>query len=142
MKLHIDFAFNSDFNELPVHERDLYNHFLLVEGLLEIKINDAVYFYEEYCALLAFYLQLEKWLAQPFAKRGDFLYHTLELDEEEPFLAVNHFQDQAQLHVIWPEADLYNVFPADYLHKELEKFCFRLGPAIEQHYQLQLRHFR
>lgn len=140
-QLFINFDFRSDFKHLSARERRQFGDFLYVEGLLEIKINGVTYFYEEACPLLEFYLQLEKWLKKPFSKRGDFLYHTLELDEEEPFLAVLHFQDLARLRVIWPEAELYNVFPVGYLHKKLEELRDRLGPAIEQHYQLKLKHF-
>ncbi|WP_366248453.1 hypothetical protein [Terribacillus aidingensis] len=120
-QLLINFDFRSDFEHLSNRERRQFGNFLYVEGLLEIKINDRTYFYEEACPLLEFYLQLEKWLKKPFAKRGDFLYNTLELDEEEPFLAVLHFQDFARLNVIWPEADVYNVFPADYVHEKLQE---------------------
>lgn len=139
LQLSINFDFRSEYKHLSARERRQFGNFLSVEGLLEIKINDTVYFYEEACPLLEFYLQLEKWLRKPLSKRGDFLYHTLELDEDEPFLAVLHFQGFARLRAIWPEADLYNVFPAPYLHKNLEELRDRLGLAIEQHYQLELR---
>lgn len=142
MKLSINFEFNSDFNHLSSRERRQFANFLLVEGLLEIKIDGIAYFYEEGCPLLELYLQLERWLRKPFSKRGDFLYHTLELDGEEPYLAILHFQDFARLRVIWPETELYNVFHATYLHKKLEELRDRLGPVIEQHYHLKLRHFR
>lgn len=87
-QLFINFDFISDFKQLSALERRQFGNFLYVEGLLEIKINGITYFYEEACLLLEFYLHLDKWLKKPFSKRGDFLYHTLELDEEEPFLAV------------------------------------------------------
>jgi len=116
---------------------------LSVDAILQIQINEALYFEEE-LAILEFYKSLYVWKGR--IKENEVLpfhYYSIEYDnyEDGAILSVIPFSNKARVKSIWAKSNVYNVFDLDYIVNEFLALEKKIKEDIESYFKIDLGKF-
>lgn len=116
---------------------------LSVEAILQIQINDVIYFEEE-LAILEFYKSLFLWKKR--IKENELLafhYYSVEYDEYDDgaIISLIPFSNKARVKSIWAKSNIYNVFDLDYIVNEFLALEKKLKEDIETYFNIELGKF-
>jgi len=116
---------------------------LSVGAILQIQINEALYFEEE-LAILEFYKSLYEWKVRIKENEVPPLhYYSIEYDnyEDGAILSLIPFSTKARVKSIWAKSSVYNVFDLDYIVNEFLSLEKKLKEDIESYFKIDLGKF-
>ncbi|MFJ7667048.1 hypothetical protein ACIQXI_08060 [Lysinibacillus sp. NPDC097195] len=116
---------------------------LSVDAILQIQMNDELYFEEE-LALLEFYKSLYVWKEKlKEDARLEFHYFSIEYDnyEDGAILSLIPFSNKARVKSIWAKSSVYNVFDLDYIVNAFLALEKKLKEDIESYFKIDLGKF-
>ncbi|KJR44865.1 hypothetical protein UF75_4759 [Desulfosporosinus sp. I2] len=110
-----------------------------VEGLLEIRLNDMMFFQEDYILLLEFGIFLTNWISK--VKRGiyeDFKYETMDYSESPLLVFQRQESSYWKIHSDWQKIRVEEEFSLEELLKGTEAFVSELNEQLEKIYKISM----
>lgn len=142
MNIRFDFVLNqgNDIAADLINQRD-YVVVARIEGRLEIYLDTALFFREEYICLLEFGIDLTKWLdAVRTGVHLDMNYDAM--DHHEPVIQFFYKGDESwRIHSIWQEFEPSQLIQMDSLTMAVREFLDGLDVALKEAYGIKVHDF-
>lgn len=127
-------------SEITAKDKSDTAKILSIDFCLTVTINKQLYFQEELPAF-EFYKALVKWQKKLLKNpQVSFQYYSIEYDEGV-ILEMLPFHQLARLRSNWSEAEVYNVFPHQYLVGKLNLLEKNLKVDIERYFNIEMKGF-